>query len=91
MDKLGNKVKAIADGGEMSKVDSGAEGLGMGFPGFGVIGMMGLTSAHQSARTTTIEYIKAAQKQLGTAWVDQLKGGASTIRAADEASTVKES
>ncbi|MFC7648199.1 hypothetical protein ACFQX6_52850 [Streptosporangium lutulentum] len=89
MTKLGRDINVIAEEGAAANAHASAKGIKMGNPGFGVMGMMGFTSAYESTHETLVEYLGKARAQLGT-WNSQLKKGAEVIKASDDASTIKE-
>jgi hypothetical protein len=88
MEKLGNGIKAVADG-EADKAHTTAKGIDLGFPGFGLLGLAGLTGAHDSTRDNAARYIEAAKTQL-TSWNDQVKQGITVIKSVEEKNTIKE-
>ncbi|MFI6889996.1 hypothetical protein ACIBI2_44675, partial [Streptosporangium canum] len=90
--ELKTKVGTVAnDDGKLAQAHNKSQGIDVGWPGFGLIGMMGLTDAHNSARDGIAAYITAAKKQIGEGWTSQLHQGAEVIKKANEKSTVKES
>ncbi|MEV6860991.1 hypothetical protein AB0M44_08295, partial [Streptosporangium subroseum] len=88
MEKLGKGIQAVADE-EADKAHSTAKGIDVGWPGFGLLGLMGLTGAHDSTRDNAAKYIEAAKTQL-TSWNDQVKQGITVITSVEEKNTIKE-
>lgn len=94
MEKLGKQIAPSEDGkgdtpgDHLGAAEHTARNIDIGFPGFGVVGLMLFGPSYSSARSSAADYLKSAKNQLG-AWDGQLREGANVIRQANDKSTAK--